>query len=165
LTLALVAGAWVSRPGASANITAATLRKAAPDFTLNDSKGVPVRLAGYRGQVVLLDFWATWCTGCKVEIPWFMEFQERYGDKGFSAIGVALDDDGWTHVKPYVDAHPFNYPVVVGDVDLAKLYGVTSLPLTLLIDRDGRIADTHLGIVDKDGWEEEIRMLLQERGK
>jgi cytochrome c biogenesis protein CcmG/thiol:disulfide interchange protein DsbE len=162
LTLALVAGSWVSRPGASAAITAAALRKAAPDFTLSNSTGAPVRLSDYRGHVLLLDFWATWCTGCKVEIPWFMEFQEKYVEEGLSVIGVALDADGWTQVRPYVDAHPFNYPVVVGNVDFAKLYGITSLPITLLIDRDGMIADTHLGIVDKDGWEEEIRMLLQE---
>jgi peroxiredoxin len=163
--IALVAVSWVSSTRASAAITTAALRKSAPDFTLNDATGAAVKLSAYRGKVLLLDFWATWCTGCKVEIPWFMEFQTTYRDQGFSAIGVALDDEGWKTVKPYVDAHPFNYSVIVGDLDFAKAYGVRSLPVTLLIDRDGRIADTHDGIVDKSVWEEEIRTLLQERAK
>jgi peroxiredoxin len=165
LTFMLVGGSWISRPSASTAITAATLRKTAPDFTLNNSNGAPIKLADYRGQVLLLDFWATWCTGCKVEIPWFMEFQAKYADQGFSALGVALDDEGWKLVRPYVESHPFNYPVVVGDADFAKVYGVTSLPVTLLIDRNGKIADTHVGMVDKAAWEEEIRTLIQEGGK
>jgi peroxiredoxin len=165
LTFMLVGASWVSRPSAATAITAATLRKTAPDFTLNNSNGAPIKLVDYKGQVLLLDFWATWCTGCKVEIPWFMEFRAKYGDQGFSALGVALDDEGWKLVRPYMDAHPFNYPVVVGDADFAKVYGVTSLPVTLLIDRNGKIADTHVGMVDKEAWEEEIRTLIQEGGK
>jgi peroxiredoxin len=151
-------------------ITAADLasindRKPAPDFALTDATGAPVALSSYRGRVVLLDFWATWCTGCKVEIPWYMEFQTRYGRQGLSAIGVAMDEEGWQKVKPYLEAHPINYPIVVGVPDLATPYHITSLPVTLLIDREGRIADAHVGMVTKGAWEQEIRRLLGERSR
>jgi len=141
------------------------LRKAAPNFTLTDSKGTSVRLSDYQGRVVLLDFWATWCHGCKIEIPWYMEFQNKYKDKGLSVIGVAMDEDGWKSVRPFLKEKSMNYAVVVGNEALAKLYAVDALPVTLLIDRDGKIADAHAGMVDKDAFESEIRVLLQDSVK
>jgi len=141
------------------------LRKTAPNFTLSDSNGASVRLADYKGSVVLLDFWATWCHGCKTEIPWYMEFQNKYKDKGLSVIGVSMDEDGWKSVKPFLEEKKMNYTVVIGNEDLARLYAVDALPVTLLIDRDGKIADSHPGMVDKDAFENEIRALLQERAK
>lgn len=141
------------------------LRKAAPNFTLTDSKGTSVRLSDYQGRVVLLDFWATWCHGCKIEIPWYMEFQNKYKDKGLSVIGVAMDEDGWKSVRPFLKKKRMNYAVVVGNEALAKLYAVDALPVTLLIDRDGKIADAHAGMVDKDAFESEIRVLLQDSVK
>jgi thiol-disulfide isomerase/thioredoxin len=110
----------------------------------------------------LLDFWATWCTGCKVEIPWYIEFQKKYVNKGLTSIGVAMDDDGWAAVWPYLVQHPIDYSIVIGNEDFAKRFGVANLPVTLLIDRSGKIADSHLGIVDKARWEREIRQLLEE---
>ena len=141
------------------------LRKAAPNFTLTDSKGTSVRLSDYQGRVVVLDFWATWCHGCKIEIPWYMEFQNKYKDKGLSVIGVAMDEDGWKSVRPFLKKKRMNYAVVVGNEALAKLYAVDALPVTLLIDRDGKIADAHAGMVDKDAFESEIRVLLQDSVK
>jgi peroxiredoxin len=141
---------------------AANSRKAAPDFTLNDSKGAPVRLSDYKGRIVLLDFWATWCHGCKIEIPWYMEFQNKYKDKGLTVVGVSMDDDGWKSVKPFLEQNKLNYTVVIGNEALGKLYGVSSMPVTLLIDRDGKIAASHPGMVDKDTFESEIRTLLQD---
>lgn len=141
------------------------LRKAAPNFTLTDSKGTSVRLSDYQGRVVLLDFWATWCHGCKIEIPWYMEFQNKYKDKGLSVIGVAMDEDGWKSVRPFLKKKRMNYAVVVGNEALAKLYAVDALPVTLLIDRDGKIADAHAGMVNKDAFESEIRVLLQDSVK
>jgi peroxiredoxin len=138
------------------------LRKTAPTFTLSDSKGASVRLSDYKGRVVLLDFWATWCGGCKTEIPWYMEFQTKYKDKGLSVIGVSLDEDGWKSVKPFIEEKKMNYVVVVGNEDVAKLYAVNGLPMTLLIDRNGKIAESHAGMVDKDAFENEIRVLLQD---
>jgi len=144
-------------------VTPAIQRPAAPDFTLRDSSGQAIALAAYKGRVVLLDFWATWCTGCKVEIPWYMEFEKKYKRLGLSSIGVAMDDEGWAKVLPYLHQKPINYPIVVGDAGFAKRYKVTSLPVTLLIDRHGRIADAHEGMVVKGEWEREIQALLRER--
>ena len=137
-------------------------RKAAPDFVLEDASGKTAKLEEYRGKVVLLDFWATWCTGCKKEIPWFSEFQKTYGPKGFAVVGVSMDEDGWKSVKPYLATKKIDYPIVVGTEDLAKAYGgVDSLPSTFIIDRDGKIAFSHTGLVGKDTYETEIRSLLE----
>jgi cytochrome c biogenesis protein CcmG/thiol:disulfide interchange protein DsbE len=163
----LVAVSLVTSVPVSANITRAALRKDAPGFSLIDSKGASVKLSDYKGRVVLLDFWATWCTGCKVEIPWYVEFQKKYEGKGLASIGVAMDEEGWEKVKPYLAEHQINYPVVIGDLDfLSKKFGLPpSLPMTLLIDRNGKIAETHPGLVEKDVFEREILQLLQEKAK
>lgn len=163
LAVALVARSLASPVPAPAAMTASDSRKAAPDFTLIDSKGAPVRLSGYQGRVVLLDFWATWCGGCKVEIPWYMEFQNKYKDRGLVVIGVSMDEDGWKSVRPFLAEHKLNYPVVIGSQDVAQLYGgVSSLPMTLLIDHQGKIADWQVGMVDKTAFEAEIQALLQD---
>jgi len=136
----------------------------APDFTLPDATGSPIKLSAYKGKVVLLDFWATWCEGCKVEIPWYVEFQNKYRNDGLTAIGVSMDDDGWKSVKPFLEEHKLNYPVVIANQDLTTRYGgLPSLPMTLLIDRDGKIAESHAGMVDKDAFENKIKTLLRER--
>ncbi len=145
-----------------ADLIEAKSRKAVPDFSLADSKGTTIKLSNYRGKVVLLDFWATWCGGCKVEIPWYMEFQKKYRDGGLSVVGVSVDDDGWKSVKPFLEEKQVNYPVVIGDWDLAGRFGITSLPVTLLIDRNGRIADLRVGMVDRDAFDREIQILLKE---
>lgn len=160
-TLVVAFLVWPTR--LTAEITKAAARKAAPDFTLHDATNAPRQLSAHKGEVVLLDFWATWCTGCKVEIPWFMEFAKKYKDKGLAAVGVAMDDEGWTMVKPYLEQHPINYPIVVGDAELAKRYGISELPVTLLIDRNGKVAATHVGLVKKAAFERDLRKLLQER--
>jgi peroxiredoxin len=165
MALAFVVAPCVARPHAARLIVTAADRRGAPDFTLPDTNGTRVSLTDYRGQVVVLDFWATWCTGCKVEIPWFMEFHEKYNAEGLVTIGVAMDEEGWTPVREYLKEHPINYRIVTGYPDLMKPYEVTSLPVTLLIDRAGRIADAHVGVVDKEAWEEEIQTLLREAGK
>jgi peroxiredoxin len=136
------------------------LRAAPPDFTLPDSNGTPIKLSEYKGKVVLLDFWATWCTGCKVEIPWYMEFAKKYEQNGLAVIGVSMDQEGWTVVKPFMREKQMNYPVVLGDDALAKRFDLTSMPLTLLIDREGKIALSHAGVVDKAAFESKLRALL-----
>lgn len=144
-----------------ADSAAHTARKPAPGFSLTDERGSPVRLADYQGQVVLLNFWATWCHGCKLEIPWFMEYQSKYEDRGFTVIGISMDDDdGWKSVKPFLAEKKLNYPVVIGNESLGKLYGLDSMPKSLLIDRDANVAYSYSGMVDKDGCENQIRALL-----
>src|SRR5262249_27431646 len=128
-----------------------------------DEGGARQSLSAQKGRVVLLDFWATWCGGCKVEIPWYVEFQKKYGPQGLVSIGAAMDDEGWAKVKPYLAEHPIPYPIVRGNPDLVQLYSIRNLPVTLLIDRHGRIADAHVGVVDRKVWEREIRDLLRER--
>jgi peroxiredoxin len=92
----------------------------APDFIFKHAHGRDIRLSAYQGKLVLLNFWATWCHGCKLEIPWLMDFQSRYEGRGFAVIGVSLDDGGWKVIRPFVSEKKMNYPVVLGDDDLTK---------------------------------------------
>jgi peroxiredoxin len=142
--------------------TATNARKAAPSFSLNDSEGKAIKLADFKGKVVLLDFWATWCHGCMTEIPWFMEFQNKYKGDGLAVIGISVDDDGWKSVKPFLAERKFNYTIVVGNQELEKLYSVENPPVAVLIDRGGRIAEMHAGVVEKESFEKEIKGLLAE---
>jgi peroxiredoxin len=138
-------------------------RRPAPDFTLPDASGNSVRLSQFRGQVVILNFWATWCPPCKVEIPWFTEFQREYGDAGLVVLGISLDEAGWKSVRPYLEKESVNYRVMVGSGEFARNFaGVDSLPATLLIDKAGRIASMYKGLVEKKTYEEAVRILLQE---
>lgn len=162
LTPLLLAALCVLVPACTHKPAPASAGKPAPDFSLVDSSGVPVRLSAYKGKVVLLDFWATWCGGCKIEIPWYIEFQNKYRDAGLAAIGVSMDADGWTSVKPFLAEHKLNYPVVIGNDALAERFGLINMPLTLLIDRNGNIAESHAGVVDKNSFEARIRSLLQQ---
>ena len=136
-------------------------RKIAPDFALIDAYGSQVSLSDYRGKVVLLNFWATWCGPCQNEIPWFVEFQTSYQSRGFTILGVSMDDDGWQVIKPFARQKGVNYPVLLGNEKVADLYGgVDALPSTFLIDRTGRIAFAHMGLVNRHDFEQEILRLI-----
>jgi peroxiredoxin len=138
-------------------------RKAAKDFALADTNQKMIRLSSYKGQVVLLNFWASWCGGCKTEMPWFVELQDEFRDRGVSAIGVSLDEDGIKAVEPYLAKHPVNYTIVVGPEELGRVYGVEAMPVTMLLDRSGRIAVKHVGLVTKKQYQSEIAALLTEK--
>jgi peroxiredoxin len=137
-------------------------RKSAPEFTLKDANGQTARLSDYKGKVVLLDFWATWCGPCKIEIPWFMEFEQQFKDRGFAVVGVSMDEDGWTAVKPYLIKMKVNYRILLGNDQIGTLYGgVESLPTTFLIDRQGKIASVHIGVTTgKEDFKDAIVHLL-----
>lgn len=137
-------------------------RKAAPDFALKDINGQTVHISDYKGKVVLLDFWATWCGPCKIEIPWFMEFEQQLKDRGFAVLGVSMDEDGWGVVKPYLQEMKVNYRVVLGNDQVGEQYGgVESLPTTFLIDRQGKIASVHIGLSrGKEEFRNDIMQLL-----
>jgi thiol-disulfide isomerase/thioredoxin len=131
-------------------------------FTLPDLDNRQVPLSDFAGKVVLLDFWATWCGPCKIEIPWFIEFQQKYGAAGLQVVGVSVDDT-LDKLRPYVSAMKMNYVVLqgLGRNDLLDAFGpIVALPMTLLIDRDGRICMKHTGLIAKDALEQQIRSLL-----
>ncbi len=151
--------------GSNASVHAMQNRKPAPDFTLRDASGAKVKLSDLRGKVVLLNFWATWCGPCVIEIPWFESFEQQYKSKGFEVVGVSMDEDGWKAVKPFVAEHKMNYPVLLGDDSVSQLYGgLDSLPTTFIIDRDGKFAfPPHIGLISKNEYISEIESLLDEK--
>ena len=147
-------------------------RAPAPAFQLMDGSNAPKTLSRYRGKIVLLDFWATECGGCKVEIPWFMEFARQYKSDGLVVVGVSEDIPyeglkdaaaGWSRVKPFMAKQKINYAILMGDDAVTNSYRIRALPVTYLIDRQGRIAAEYVGLVDKDDIERNIKVLINER--
>jgi len=133
----------------------------APDFSLSDLDDRHLALADYRGKVVLLNFWATWCEPCRKEIPRFMEFQTQYSPRGLQVVGISLDDD-IAPVQKFRQQFKVNYPLGLGNAKLAESYGgVLGLPITFLIDRQGHIMARHIGAVDLGLLEKEIQKSLQ----
>ena len=140
----------------------ANAKAANMNFTFKDLNNKDVKLSSFKGKVVLLDFWATWCGPCKIEIPWFIEFQEKYGKSGLDVIGV-LTEDTIAKAKPFAAEWKMNYTLLSGidrdDVDDA--YGpMFGLPVSILISRDGKICSKHVGLSSKDTFEKEIKALL-----
>jgi thiol-disulfide isomerase/thioredoxin len=122
----------------------------------------PVRLSNYKGKVILLDFWATWCGPCKIEMPWFAEFQTRYAQKGLQVVGVSVDDT-LDQLTPYVRDLKVNYPILQGlnHDDIQDAYGpLLGIPVTVLISRDGKMCGKHTGLASKEAIENEIKALL-----
>jgi thiol-disulfide isomerase/thioredoxin len=135
--------------------------KAAPDWQLSDVNGKPLKLADFKGKVVVLDFWATWCPPCRAEIPGLVALQKKYAGRGLSVIGVSLDERGPAVVKPFMERFAINYPVVMGnDKVLADYGGISAIPTTFVIDRDGNLVAAHQGYTDQATFESEISPLL-----
>jgi cytochrome c biogenesis protein CcmG/thiol:disulfide interchange protein DsbE len=157
----MVAG--LSAAGSAASLLKEADRQHAPSFELQDAQGHTVRMSDLDGRVVVINFWATWCVPCKEEIPWLVDFENRYKDQGFTVVGVSLDEKGWDVVKPYAEKMGMNYPIVIGDARTAYKYGqVKSLPVTFVVDRDRRVAAIHFGLINKKKVDQEIRDLLQQ---
>jgi thiol-disulfide isomerase/thioredoxin len=142
----------------------------APDATFKDLDGKDVTLASLKGKVVVLNFWATWCEPCQVEIPWMIDLQQKYAEKGFTLLGAAMDDEGKSVVEPFVqntefdvDGHKMkmNYPIVLGNDDISsKFGGLIGLPTTVVITREGKIAKRFIGLANRDQLEKEVKAQL-----
>jgi thiol-disulfide isomerase/thioredoxin len=131
----------------------------APDFALRDLAGQTVRLSDYRGKVVLVDFWATWCGPCRMSIPHLKELYAEYASQGLEIIGVAIGDKEEL-VRRFVDKQQIDYVTVLGDQAVAMDYGITNIPTAFLLDQDGNVAARYLGYQQKRVLEEAIRQLL-----
>ena len=155
----IVLGWMVLRRSGGGAQHAAGLRPA-PDFSLTDLAGRALRLSDYRGKVVILDFWATWCEPCKLEIPHLVELQNTYSAQGLQVLGVSMDDSE-PPVREFQQQFKMNYPVAVGTSKLADQYGgILGLPITFVLDRQGRIVSRHIGATNPSVFEAEIQKLF-----
>jgi thiol-disulfide isomerase/thioredoxin len=137
---------------------------------LVDLDGKPVTLSDYKGKVVLVNFWATWCEPCHIETPWLIEFQQKYGPQGFVILGVAMDEEGKSIVAPFVASQlydvngqkePINYRILLGNDDIGdKFGGLEGYPTNMLFARDGRKVKTLIGLEDKDEIDKDIQSQL-----
>lgn len=147
-----------------------TKSTASPDFTLKDLDDHGVSLSQFKGKVVLVNFWATWCGPCRIEIPWLIEFQDKYGARGFTVLGVAMDEEGKSAVAPFVQKerfevggtpHSMNYPIVLGnDATADRFGGLLGFPTSVLISKDGRVVKRVDGLVSYDEIDRAIESLL-----
>jgi len=134
----------------------------APDFTLENVRtGQTVRLADFRGKVLLIDFWATWCGPCRMAIPHLIDLHQEYADRGFSVLGVSLDQHGPAYVRAFVESNGIPYPVVMGDQTTVDRYGsIRSIPTAFLVDREGHVVGRYEGFRQKSFFEQRIEQLL-----
>lgn len=164
-----------SQPAESQNVRAplqpANMRRVAPPFNLSESSGKHVTLAEYRGKVLLLNFWATDCGGCRLEVPWIVDLDKIFKAENVVVAGISMDvsyeglknaTEGWGRVMPFVRAHHISYTVLMGDKDVETNYDVRALPATFLIDQKGRIAASYIGLIDESDADANIRGLLKE---
>jgi thiol-disulfide isomerase/thioredoxin len=149
----------------------ASATSSVPDFALKDLDGRDESLGQFKGKVVLVNFWATWCGPCRIEIPWLMDLQEKYGAQGFTVLGVAMDEEGKSAVVPFVQnerfklgtkSQPMNYPILIGNDDAAEKFGgLVGLPTTILISQDGRQVKRIDGLLSYDEMDKTIKSLLE----
>jgi cytochrome c biogenesis protein CcmG/thiol:disulfide interchange protein DsbE len=143
-------------------VTADPKGQLAPDFTLKDIDGKTVRLSDYRGKAVVLNFWATWCPPCKVEMPWLVDLENKYRSQGLQVIGVALDEAGKDEIAKFARQMNLNYPVLIGDDNTADAYGnVQMLPTTFYINAEGKIVARVVGLTGEREMEENMVEALQ----
>lgn len=133
----------------------------APEFELTNLDGKQVKLSDFRGQAVLLNFWATWCSPCKIEMPWFVELQKQYGPQGLAVVGVAMDDASRDDIAKFTKEMGVNYPILLGKEAVGEAYGgVQFLPTTFYIDRKGRVVERVFGLTGKGEIEDNVKKAL-----
>jgi cytochrome c biogenesis protein CcmG/thiol:disulfide interchange protein DsbE len=138
-------------------------RPATLNVTLKDLDNVDVTLSAFKGKVVLLNFWATWCGPCTIETPWFIDLQDRYGKAGLQVVGISVDDP-LALLKPYAAQYKMNYPVLqgLGHREVMAAYGsITSLPTTFIISSEGKLCAKHIGATRREGYEAQVKGLLK----
>jgi len=163
VTIMIVAAAHLTqhKPGQISPASANLKGQAAPNFTLQSLDGKQVSLSDFRGKVVLLNFWATWCQPCKIEMPWFVELQKQYGAQGLQVLGVAMDDASPGDIGKFAKEMGVDYPVLIGKESVGDEYGgVQFLPATFYIDRDGKVQDKIFGLKARGEIEDEVKGLL-----
>jgi len=133
----------------------------APDFTLTDIEGNEVTLSSYKGKVVFVNFWATWCPPCRREIPAFIELRDELGDEGFTVLGIAVDPREFNKVAPFADQMGMNYPVLLDKKGVSNLYGgISSIPTTFVVNREGKVVERIVGSRPKDDFKRIIQAHL-----
>ena len=165
ISLMLVFGIQKTRHGSAGSMQGggANLQgQLAPDFSLAALDGTMMKLSDYRGKAVLLNFWATWCEPCKIEMPWFVELQTKYGPQGFQILGVAMDDATNKEISDFAKKMSVNYPIMIGKEAVGNQYGgLPFLPSTFYIDREGKVVDRVYGLKSKSEIEEDIQKALR----
>jgi cytochrome c biogenesis protein CcmG/thiol:disulfide interchange protein DsbE len=137
-------------------------RQKAPNFSLQTQNGKVIELSKLKGKVVLVNFWATWCPPCRAEIPDFIEVYNTYKSKGFEIVGIALDEDGWSKVAPYIEKIKMNYPVVLGSAKVVQQYGgIEAIPTTFIVDKNGYIVASQVGLLSKELLKQKLKSLLK----
>jgi peroxiredoxin len=137
-------------------------RQKAPNFSLQTQNGKVIELSKLKGKVVLMNFWATWCPPCRAEIPDLIEVYNTYKSKGFEIVGIALDEDGWSKVAPYIEEVKINYPVVLGSTKVVQQYGgIEAIPTTFIVDKKGYIVASQVGLLSKELLEQKLKSLLK----
>jgi peroxiredoxin len=161
VALMLYVGYHKARRTGAGSVPRLTQSTVAPDFSLETLEGNTMRLSDLRGKAVLLNFWATWCGPCKIEMPWFVDLQKQYGSQGLQIVGVAMDDASKEDIGKFAKDMGVNYPILIGKESVGDQYGgVPALPETFLISRDGKIVDKIIGLRGKADIEEAIKKAL-----
>ena len=162
ISLMLVFGIQKTRHTSVQNLGAGKLQgKPAPDFTLTSLDGKAMKLSDFHGKAVLLNFWATWCEPCKIEMPWFVDLQKKYEAQGFTVIGVAMDDSSPSDISDFAKKMGVNYPILIGKETVGDQYGgIPYLPSSFYIDRDGKVVDRVFGLVSKSEIESDIQKAM-----
>jgi peroxiredoxin len=138
----------------------------APDFSLASLDGKTLKLSDFHGKAVLLNFWATWCEPCKIEMPWFVELQKKYEAQGFTVLGVAMDDASPSDIAEFAKKMGVNYPIVIGKETVGDQYGgIPYLPSTFYIGRDGKVVDRVFGLVSRSEIESNIQKAMGSQGQ
>ena len=132
----------------------------APDFSLKSLQGKTVKLSDHKGKVVMLEFWATWCPPCRAAIPGVEKLHKTYKDKGLVVLSISMDQGGWDSVRTFVKDYGMTYPVLIGTDDAATKYQVRTIPMTVIINKDGKIVKRYIGIGSPEDIEKDILSIL-----